>query len=210
MPIRKLDDYLRERGLIADVPLASLLGLRVAIDGNAWLKNAAPTEPFHVAIGGPPLQMEAALLASATQYRDAGLKPVFVFHGLAVPRKDAGRGGFAQDMRWQMRNAGWELYYKGEIAKAAAAFAGSEKSAALNHLQQVRGPLCFFFFFFSLLFSSLLFSSLLFSSLLSTSSLFHIQPSHSFPLKVTAMLTRERFDWSVTNSEFAARTSTKL
>lgn len=137
MPVRKLDEFLRERNLIQVVPLSSLNGVRVGVDGNVWLKQAAPQEPFHVAIGGPPLSLEAALLASANQYRDAGLKPLFVFAGLAVPRKDGGRASFAADMRHQLRISGWEAYYKGDIRRAATDFAASEKNAAPNHLHQV-------------------------------------------------------------------------
>ena len=57
----------------------SLGAQRVGVDGQTWLKAALTNEPFHVALGGAPLELEQAVLDAAQLYRCAF---VFAF-GLA-------------------------------------------------------------------------------------------------------------------------------
>lgn len=102
-----------------------------------WVKKNATQEPFHVATGGAPLALTADLFSKAMLFRYAGIQPLFVFHGLAVPRRENVAVTLSQDLRYQKRISAWEAYYKGEIARAETDFQSSEKNSALNYLHLV-------------------------------------------------------------------------
>mmetsp|Transcript_22919 Transcript_22919/g.38984 ORF Transcript_22919/g.38984 Transcript_22919/m.38984 type:complete len:702 (-) Transcript_22919:69-2174(-) len=136
MPVRNLNEFLEQRNLIQSAPLSNLSGYKVGIEGMNWVKKTAKPEVFHVAVGGAPLSLTAALRESALKFRAANISPVFVFNGLTVPRPDAVRSS-EPDLRSQKRISGWEAYYKGEIEVAATHFQSSEKNIAMNYLHLV-------------------------------------------------------------------------
>lgn len=49
------------------------------------------------------------------------MKPLFVFSGLNLVKKDRGFLGGA-DNRAQKRSSAWDAYYKGQISQAASLF----------------------------------------------------------------------------------------
>ena len=64
MPVRQLDGYLAEAGIVRHEPLAALRGARLAVDAPYWLRRLMkrlPPEPLLEATGGLPATLTAAI-----------------------------------------------------------------------------------------------------------------------------------------------------
>ena len=64
MPVRQLDAYLAEAGIVRHEPLAALRGARLAVDAPYWLRRLMkrlPPEPLLEATGGLPATLTAAI-----------------------------------------------------------------------------------------------------------------------------------------------------
>lgn len=116
-----------QRGLIKDVPLSALAGTRLGIDAGHYLRrllNARDPltgDPFLAAVGGSPLALTAQIEKELKILEKAGVKPVFVFSGIAPQEKE--RPVTADDPRNWRRTQGWEHYEQGRVPQAQTEFA---------------------------------------------------------------------------------------
>ncbi|CAH7686379.1 temperature dependent protein affecting M2 dsRNA replication-domain-containing protein [Phakopsora pachyrhizi] len=134
MPVRNLDTYLQERGLIHEAPITALKDTRIGIDAQLWFKKllSHPThrEPFVSVTGGAPLNIYQHMERELRLLEQHRIKPVFVFQGLPPTRKD--RPFFllpnATDLmenpflKLRTRDKGWEKYVSGDLEGAKALF----------------------------------------------------------------------------------------
>ncbi|KAI5481413.1 XPG I-region protein [Pseudohyphozyma bogoriensis] len=129
MPVRTLDGWLVERGLVKDVPLAALAGTRIGIDANNYIRrilaNRDPTtsDTFVAAVGGAPLALTGQVEKDLQALEKAGVKPVFVFSGISLVDKE--RPFVADDQKTWRRNQGWDNYENGRVPQAQAEFGAS-------------------------------------------------------------------------------------
>jgi len=137
MPIRGLQEFLSERRLVQTGDISALTQTRLGIEGANWLKKLPVTEPFQAATGGAPLTLAHALDAELDKFKKASVKPMFVFSGLNLVKKDRPFLAGGADARAQKRSSAWEAYYKGQISQAASLFENAEKYFALNFLPEV-------------------------------------------------------------------------
>jgi hypothetical protein len=91
------------------------------------------SEPFQVATGGLPLTLTSLISSELDKFKKFGIKPVFVWNGLNLPRKE--KPPIATD-RATKRNKAWESYYNGDVVQASALFQ-SEKSIATNFINSI-------------------------------------------------------------------------
>ncbi|XP_049848685.1 uncharacterized protein LOC126316439 isoform X2 [Schistocerca gregaria] len=132
MPVRGLEAYLRENGLIRTEPIASLAGMRVGVDATHWLKTRIKIkEVFQVATGGAPLGLRAAVDADVALFKRNKISPLWVFNGLLVPKFQLTPN---VDMRMNMRMEAWNSYLSGHPAASKSKFEASlsDKSLALS------------------------------------------------------------------------------
>jgi hypothetical protein len=99
------------------------------------LKKLTLREPLQVATGGVPLTLLQLVEEELNKFAKFGVKPVFVFSGLNMVRKD--RPFQSADVRPQKRVSAWQAYAKGDTRTAAATFESTEKFPALNFLQDI-------------------------------------------------------------------------
>mmetsp|Transcript_4646 Transcript_4646/g.16348 ORF Transcript_4646/g.16348 Transcript_4646/m.16348 type:complete len:704 (+) Transcript_4646:98-2209(+) len=132
MPIRRLHEFLLERQLIQTESIDKLAGLRVGIDGNAWLRQLRLSEPRQVAMGGLPLTLEETVATNIAKWKQAGTLPTFVFNGVGVKRDRAPLNVNSFVSRVQKRQHAWETYGGGNEEAADAQFAAVEQSLAAN------------------------------------------------------------------------------
>ncbi|PLW11679.1 hypothetical protein PCANC_01164 [Puccinia coronata f. sp. avenae] len=134
MPVRHLDAYLYERGLVHTAPITALKDTRLGIDAQQWFKNLlshpAYKEPFVSVTGGAPLNIYQHMERELRLLEQHRIKPVFVFQGLPPTRRD--RPFFflpnatdLQDnpiLKLRTRDKGWEKYVSGDLEGAKALF----------------------------------------------------------------------------------------
>ncbi|GAA5912613.1 hypothetical protein JCM8208_004791 [Rhodotorula glutinis] len=129
MPIRGLDTWLAERGLVKECPLSALAGTRLGIDANHYLRKLLSAregsdkhDSFTPAIGGAPLTLTAEIEANNHTLQALGIKPVFVFNG--VNPLDRERPQPTDERNWR-RGQAWEQYEHGRVAEAQGEFGAS-------------------------------------------------------------------------------------
>jgi hypothetical protein len=121
--------------LINTENLSALENARVGVEGNQWVRNLPLSEPFQVATGGVPLTLLSIISMELEKFKQWKIKPVFVWNGLNIPRKDRPLPTNA-DVRVNKRNKAWETYFSGDIAKASELFQ-SEKNIASNFVGNI-------------------------------------------------------------------------
>ncbi|GJN92125.1 hypothetical protein Rhopal_005155-T1 [Rhodotorula paludigena] len=129
MPIRGLDTWLAERGLVRECPLSALTGTRLGIDANHYLRKLLSVrdplekcDTFTPAIGGAPLTLTAEIEANMHTLQSLGIKPVFVFNG--INPLDRERPQPNDERNWR-RGQAWEHYEQGRVPQAQAEFGAS-------------------------------------------------------------------------------------
>ncbi|CAD7960789.1 unnamed protein product [Amoebophrya sp. A25] len=121
MRVRYLLGHLQEQGLVQKDFLNKLDGFRLAIDAVFWLRSIkALKDPFADAIGGIPPGIFGFVDKELQQLKRAGIKPLFVFEGMAPPAQQMsqprGKGENHMDMAWSFLANG----QKGEAQKCFA------------------------------------------------------------------------------------------
>ncbi|GAA6054763.1 hypothetical protein JCM3770_000931 [Rhodotorula araucariae] len=130
MPIRGLDTWLAERGLVKECPLSALAGTRLGIDATHYLRKLLTPrdgasdkhDAFTPAIGGAPLTLTAEIEANMHMLQTLGIKPVFVFNG--INPLDRERPQPTDERSWR-RGQAWEHYEQGRVPQAQAEFGAS-------------------------------------------------------------------------------------
>lgn len=134
MPIRHLDTYLQERGLIHEAPLTSLKDTRIGIDAQQWFKTLLShpnyKEPFVSVTGGAPLNTYQHMERELRLLEQHRIKPVFVFQGLPPTRRDRPFFLFPNStdllenpmLKLRTRDKGWEKYVSGDLEGAKNLF----------------------------------------------------------------------------------------
>ncbi|KAL8283098.1 hypothetical protein RQP46_005876 [Phenoliferia psychrophenolica] len=129
MPVRGLDGYLQERGLIKEAPLSALSQTRIGIDANSYLKrlllakDPVTSDTFVAAVGGVPLALGVEIERDLKSLEKAGVKPVFVFNGLS-PR-DFDKPFILDEHKSLRRSQAWDNYEQGRVQHAQQLFADS-------------------------------------------------------------------------------------
>lgn len=86
MPIKSLESYLFERGLVGSYPIESLKNATLGIDVNHYVSRllTSKKEQFLDAIGGFPLSLKMYLESDLKIFKEYKITPVFVFNGSLV------------------------------------------------------------------------------------------------------------------------------
>eukprot|EP00742_Colponemidia_sp_Colp-10_P004976 GILJ01005317.1.p1 GENE.GILJ01005317.1~~GILJ01005317.1.p1 ORF type:complete len:710 (-),score=120.16 GILJ01005317.1:212-2341(-) len=134
MPVRGLLGFLQERNLVKKDELSVLKDTRIGIDANQWLRKC-PREPLLAALGGIPLSADAHMTADLEQFKHASIRPLFVFSGINMPRKERPFGH--PDQKLVAKATAWEEYARGAVDKATATFSGLNTNVSpdlVNHV----------------------------------------------------------------------------
>lgn len=110
-------------------PLSELDGAIIAIEAayylNRLLVNPSLKEPLLAALGGLPFTMRSTVTNDIAAFREAGIKPIFVFDGMDVSKT---KTLFQQaDEAVRANTAAWNLYNQHQAENAVAAFGESCK-----------------------------------------------------------------------------------
>ncbi|KAH3901344.1 related to Protein MKT1 [Saccharomycodes ludwigii] len=83
MPIRSLESYLFERGLVGCCPIESIKNARLGIDVDHYMSRllTPKREQYLDAIGGSPTTLTMFLESDLQIFRELNITPVFVFNG---------------------------------------------------------------------------------------------------------------------------------
>ncbi|PRQ77029.1 Temperature dependent protein affecting M2 dsRNA replication-domain containing protein [Rhodotorula toruloides] len=129
MPVRGLDVWLAERGLVKECPLQALAGTRLGIDAHHYLRKLLSLrEPldkhdaFTAAIGGLPLTLATEIEGNMHTLQSLGIKPVIVFNG--INPLDRERPSPNDERSWR-RGQAWEHYEHGRLPQAQTEFGSS-------------------------------------------------------------------------------------
>jgi hypothetical protein len=120
MPVRQLDAFLAEKGLLYKGSLDELKYTRIGIDGQHWLRKLLQTqinEPLYLGMGGLPLSLKKAIEKDVLRFKEWEITPFFVFHGLHLIKKE--KPFAVEDMRPEKRQAAWVAYESGKVHEAA-------------------------------------------------------------------------------------------
>lgn len=124
MTVRGLDPLLAERRLSQQAPLSALAETRMGIDVTHYLRqiltHPSTREPLIAATGGLPIALTTHIEADLRALEQCRIKPVFVFNGLPLARRQLPRQ--AQEMIHQreaaQRNHAWALYEAGQAEES--------------------------------------------------------------------------------------------
>lgn len=119
MVIRNLDAYLSESNLISTLPLKTLKGCKIAVEGHTWLKkllSGKAKEPSPMAMGGSPIGIESYIQKELESYKKFGIHLTFFFSALSPVKKD--KPFSIPDSRPVKRSQAWEAYEKGNSEQA--------------------------------------------------------------------------------------------
>jgi len=131
-----------QRGLVKELPLSTLHGTRLGVDATAYLKRLLSShdpnnsDQFLSAVGGVPLALTAQIERDLKALEKAGVKPVFVFPGLAPQAKE--RPFVVEDQRTFRRHQAWEHYEQGRVQQAQAEFSQSSTLVPLDVIRIVQ------------------------------------------------------------------------
>lgn len=86
MPVKSLESFLFERGLVGAYPLEALKNARLGIDVDHYVSRllTAKREQYLDAIGGFPTSLKMYLESDMQVFKDFQITPVFVFSGSAT------------------------------------------------------------------------------------------------------------------------------
>ncbi|KAF2238858.1 PIN domain-like protein [Viridothelium virens] len=123
--IPSFDDFATPLSEVA--PLSELDGAVVAIEASHYLgrllMNPSSKEPLLAALGGLPFTMRTTVQNEIAAFRDANIKPIFVFDGLDVSKTKA---VFQQaDEAVRANTTAWSLYNQHQAENAVTAFGES-------------------------------------------------------------------------------------
>ena len=86
MPVKSLESFLFERGLVGTYPIESLKGATLGIDVDHYVSRllTSKREQYLDAIGGFPISLKMYLESDLQVFEEYGITPVFVFNGSGV------------------------------------------------------------------------------------------------------------------------------
>lgn len=86
MPIKSLESYLFERGLVGSYPIEALKNATLGIDVNHYISRllTSKREQYLDAIGGFPASLKMYLESDLKVFKECNITPVFVFNGSLV------------------------------------------------------------------------------------------------------------------------------
>jgi XPG N-terminal domain len=138
MPIRHLDYFLAEKKLVQEGPLSLLAETRLGIDATHYIRrilnDPETKEPLVSALGGCPLGLPARIESDLKTLEKMGIKPVFVFGGVPLARKE--RPLNVEDTRPHKRHQAWDFYEKGKVDQATIAF-GQGTTTDINDILRI-------------------------------------------------------------------------
>lgn len=96
MPIKSLELYLFERGLVGSYPIESLSNTTLGIDVNHYVSRllTSKKEQFLDAIGGFPTSLKMYLESDLKIFKEYKITPVFIFNGSATLNQLDAQGYF--------------------------------------------------------------------------------------------------------------------
>ncbi|AQZ10453.1 MKT1 (YNL085W) [Zygosaccharomyces parabailii] len=111
MPIKSLESYLFERGLVGSYPIEALKNATLGIDVNHYISRllTSKREQYLDAIGGFPTSLKMYLESDLKVFKEYNITPVFVFSGSLV--------------RDQLEDSGYLNGYAAEASNHGAAAA---------------------------------------------------------------------------------------
>lgn len=111
MPIKSLESYLFERGLVGSYPIEALKNATLGIDVNHYISRllTSKREQYLDAIGGFPASLKMYLESDLKVFKECNITPVFVFNGSLV--------------RDQLEDSGYLNGYAAEASNHGAAAA---------------------------------------------------------------------------------------
>ena len=119
---RTFDAWSQANGRSQNLPIAVLKDTAIGIDADSYLRKllVSLNEPLVSALGGFPYSLGSMLMRDVRDFRDAGIKPLFVFSGLDVAPTE--KPFSAKDDSALLRTRGWDLYDGGRATEAVDAF----------------------------------------------------------------------------------------
>lgn len=119
---RTFDAWSQANGRSQHLPIAVLKDTAVGIDADSYLRKllVSLNEPLVSALGGFPYSLGSILLRDLRDFRDAGIKPLFVFSGLDIEPSEEPFS--VKDDSAILRTRGWDLYDRGQATEAVDAF----------------------------------------------------------------------------------------
>ncbi|KAI0244780.1 hypothetical protein L0F63_002803 [Massospora cicadina] len=133
MVVRNLDAFLIENQLQQTLPLSTLTGIHLVIEGNLWVKRlltGTSREPSPLAMGGAPIGLESYIVKELNRFNFRStyrirlpilaaneIQVTFIFGSLAPIKKDKPFTG--TDTRPIKRTQAWEAYEKGVSDQAS-------------------------------------------------------------------------------------------
>jgi hypothetical protein len=105
------------------LPISVLKDAAIGIDAHHYIQKALSLpvkEPLVAALGGFPFSLKSSIQQDVRELREAGIKPIFVFHGILL--KPSEPPFTAPDESMKLRSRAWELYDRGEAQPAVEAF----------------------------------------------------------------------------------------
>ncbi|GAA95645.1 uncharacterized protein L969DRAFT_71183 [Mixia osmundae IAM 14324] len=137
--VQGLSQFVHERKLVREAPLASLKDARLGIDADHYIRGlldaSRAREPFVAAIGGAPQALISQFEQELRLLEMHKIKPVFVFSGVPYLGKER---PFAKDnVRAQKRFQGWAGWEKSNADLAKQMFSESDSILAPNVLRLI-------------------------------------------------------------------------
>ena len=114
-----------------------LKGTALGIDAHHYLQKLVRSqlkEPLVSALGGFPFSLKMAIEQDLREFRENGIKPIFVFNGIVLAPSE--KPFSVPDESVKLRSRAWELYDKGQAIEAVKAFgqAGAMSAADMTRV----------------------------------------------------------------------------
>ncbi|SCU86557.1 LAME_0D06678g1_1 [Lachancea meyersii CBS 8951] len=124
MPIKSLESFLFERGLVGSYPIESLKNATLGIDVDHYVSRllTSKREQYLDAIGGFPTSLKLYLESDLQVFQEYDITPVFVFSGSPVANQAEASG-----------------YYTAAAAEAAAAATNATSLGPMGHASSTPG-----------------------------------------------------------------------
>lgn len=131
MPVRGLEQDLKERDLIIHSPIIALKNQGIAIDGAWFLRKYTPRQnPVHTLVTGKNVGAVAVIRDAVAALKRLGCRVTWVWNGLPVRRM--GGGDDLVPLHLERVRRGWAEYSKGEKIAAHKLW-----SSAINYEENV-------------------------------------------------------------------------
>jgi hypothetical protein len=132
------------------LPVSVLKDSVLGVDGGNYLKKLLEThptrEPLVPALGGFPFSLRANVENDLEHWKQAGIKPLFIFSGIKVARND--KPFSVPDESPKIRSNAWQMYDNGHASQAVETFGDSGMRL---HLRRMSPRRVYFLFYIDLM-----------------------------------------------------------